>query len=1025
MRFGILGDTRAWRGGGDGGEDGGEDEVPLGGPARRAVLALLLTRPGEVVSAGRLAEGAASPGGHALQAQVSRLRAALGADAPIERVGDGYRIIVSPDAVDACRFERLAADGRAALRDGATGRAADLLRDALALWRGPALADLPTAVTADAVRLEERRVAAIEDRFEADLRLGRHRAAVPELRELTVAHPLRERLAALLVRALRDGGDRAEALAVFERTRRRLADELGADPSPELTALHAALLRADPVPAAPPAQLTSFVGRGAEMTGVGRLLSANRLVTLHGPGGVGKTRLAVEVAAQTSSAVGEVCFVELAPLRDPAGLPRALLGALGLREGGLRRDGPREGGGDAAERLAAALSGRALLLVLDNCEHLVAGVAALAARLLAASPDLRVLATSREPLGITGEHLWPVRPLDGDAAVRLFTERAEAVRPGVAGDPGTIRRICAALDDLPLAIELAAARTRTLDLADLASRLDDRLAGRLGVPTRGARTADERHRTLRSVVAWSWDLLTADERRAASRFTVFAGGASAASARRLCGDAALESLTDRSLLEFAGGRYRMLETIRAYGAERLDPADGIGREHACHYLALAEDADPHLRRAEQLEWLPVLAADHDNLLAALHWAAGTGETRLALRLCAALSHYLWIRGLSASAASDAATVLAELGPHPPDGLDEEYVTCVLLAAYGDGAWVRHRPAAEAALARTTPRTRYPSVPFLWLMRNADGPAATAAYAIATGARDEGDPWALAAARFVAGFPRLASGDTGGAGREFTASADGFRALGDRWGTALALDALAGLAALRGDRARAIALTDEALALTERVGALDESADLLVNRGDHRVHGDVAGARADYRRAAALARRAGSPTTLAAALRGLGDLALRDGDLAEARRLYEDALGRFAPNWVKSVGHRVGALVGLGRVAAAHGDHDTARARFREAVASAERFGASGDGARGVEALAALAAAEGDPESHARLLGAAAALRGVPGPDAPGIDPAYAAAHAGAARLGRADALRLAGLPEPLIAELTARQANPR
>ncbi|WP_242908178.1 ATP-binding protein [Actinomadura terrae] len=1007
MRFGILGDTRAWR------EDGDErgDEVALGGPARRALLALLLVSPGEIVSMGRLAEGTGSPGGHALQAQVSRLRAALGADAPIERAGDGYRILVPPDDVDAHRFERLAAEGRSALRDGDPRRAADLLRAALALWRGPALADVPAPVAADAVRLEERRAAAIEDRLEADLRLGRHRAAVPELRELTVLYPLRERLAALLVRALRDGGDRAEALAVFERTRRRLADELGADPSPELTALHAALLRADPNPAAPPAQLTSFVGRDADVTGVGRLIAANRLVTLHGPGGVGKTRLAVEVA---SRAAGEVCFVELAPLRDPAGLPQALLGALGLRESGLR-----QGGGDAVERLVAALPGRALLLVLDNCEHLVAGVAALAGRLLAACPDLRVLATSREPLGITGEHLWPVRPLDGDAAVRLFTERAEAVRRGAAGDPGTVRRICAALDDLPLAIELAAARTRTLDLSDLASRLDDRLHGRLSVPTRGARTADARHRTLRSVVAWSWDLLTVDERRAASRFTVFAGGATAAAARRLCGDEALESLTDKSLLEFAGGRYRMLETIRAFGAEQLDPADDIGHAHARHYLALAEEADPHLRRAEQLEWLPVLAAEHDNLLAALHWAAETRETRLALRLCAALSHYLWIRGLSTAAASDAAAVLAALGPHPPDGLDEEYVTCVLLAAYADKAWQRHRQAAEAALAQNAATAaRYPSVPFLWLMRNADGPAA---YAIVTGAREDGDPWARAAARFVTGFPHLASGDTGAAGREFAASAAGFRALGDRWGTALALDALAGLAALRGDRAQAIALTDEALALTEQVGALDDSADLLVNRGDHRVPGDVPGALADYRRAAALARRAGSPTTLAAALRGLGDIALLYGDLTGARRRYEDALERFEPHWVKSVGHRVGALVGLGRVAAAHGDHDTARARFREAVESAERFGASGDGARGVEALAELAAAEGDPESHARLLGAAAVLRVVPARDAPEIDPAYAGVHAEATRLGRADVLRLAGLPETVVTELTARR----
>ncbi|MFD3994568.1 BTAD domain-containing putative transcriptional regulator [Streptomyces sp. NPDC058583] len=953
MLFGILGETRAWYGDGT--------EVPLGGPARRALLALLLTRPGEVVSADRLAD-AVDPDGavsaHAVQSQMSRLRKALGAGAVIEQAGAGYRILVAPDDVDAGRFERLAQEGRAALRTGDAEGALTPLREALALWRGPALDGLAEGETAGpaAVRLEERRLGALEDRIEAECRTGDPRAVVPELRELVGRHPLRERLAGLLMRALFAEGGQAAALAVFEETRRHLADALGADPSAELTALHRELLSADPtpVPVAPPAQLTAFVGRGDEVTEVAGLLRVARLVTLIGPGGVGKTRLSVEVAGLADVAADDVCFVELAPLRDTAALPQALLSALGLRENGLGM------GADAqppVDRLIAALSDRMLLLVLDNCEHVVEDIAALAARLLAACPRLRVLATSREPLGITGEHLWQVKPLEPDAAVRLFTDRARAVRRGLAADPRVVRRICAALDNLPLAIELAAARVRTLDVDDLAERLDDRL----GVAARGSRTADERHRTLRAVVAWSWDLLSEDEQRAARRFTVFAGGATAAAAPRVCAtdDETLESLVDKSLLERAGGRYRMLETIAAYGAERLDEAgERASAEHAhAHWLLeLLRTADPHLRRAEQLEWLPVLAAEHGNLLAAVRRSVEAPEPETALRLLASAAHHLWIRGVSASVAPQAIALLERADGDPSPGsvglgareeyvlCQEEYVLCVLLAASGAAGrrvWQRHRTTAEKALADAWAdgRTgRYPVALLLWMLRSASEEDPHSAFALVSSLSDCPDPWARATARYVAGFGPLGEGDTAQAERTFTAAVEGFRTLGDRWGTALALDALAGIAGGRGDLARAVALTDEALALTERIGALEDSADLLVNRGDHRFGQDAVSARADYDRAAVLARRAGSSTGLAAALRGLGDTALHDGDAAEAERLYTEALERADPHWVRSVGTRVRTLAGLGRVAEARGDHATARTRYREAGESAAVMG---------------------------------------------------------------------------------------
>ncbi|MGW1894448.1 ATP-binding protein [Streptomyces sp. NPDC002004] len=942
MRFGILGGTQAW------GEDGAE--VPLGGPARRALLALLLVTPGEVVPADRLADdiGAAGAGGpkgaapsaHAIQSQVSRLRSALGDTAAIERAGAGYRIAVTTEDVDAGRFERLAREGRSALAEGDAGTALPLLRQALQLWRGPALADLTDSASARAaaVRLEQLRLAALEDRLEAELCLGEHRAAVPELRELLDHHPLRERLAGLLMRALHADGAQAEALVVFEQVRRHLADELGADPSAELAALHGELLRADasPAPAAPPAPLTAFVGRADEVTEVRQLLGAARLVTLTGPGGVGKTRLSAEVA---ETADGEVCFVELAALRDAAVLPQVLLGALGLRESGLHTAAGVQG---PLDRLVAALSGRWLLLVLDNCEHLVEEVAVVAARLLAMCPRLRVLATSREPLGVVGEHLYPVRPLDDAAAAELFTDRARAARRAFVPDSETVRRVCTALDNLPLAIELAAARLRTLTLAELSARLHDRL----GVTERGSRTPETRHRTLRAVVGWSWDLLSEPEQRAARRFSVFAGGAGVASALRVCDtdEETLQSLADKSLLEWTDGRCRMLETIRAYGAEQLDAAgetEPVRRVHAGTLLELLRAAGPGLRRSEQLELLPALAAEQPDLLAAVRWAVGARETGTALELIAAASTYLWIRGASGTLAPPARTVLGAMGDTPPDGLGEEYAVCVLIAASGTAGrevWHRHRATAGKALTVAWSDGRsghHPAALLLWMMHNATSEGdAPGAFALVSAQRESREPWAGAAAQYVTGFGALGDGNLAEAERTFRTAVTEFRALGDRWGAALALDALAGVAGTRGDRRTAVALTDEALGLAEQLDALEDCADLLVNRGDLRVDVDPEAARADYARAAELARRAGSTGALAAALRGLGDIALAGRDRATAENLYTQALEHLDPHGVKGAANRVRTLAGLGRTAEAHGDYADARARYREAAQAA-------------------------------------------------------------------------------------------
>ncbi|WP_354638510.1 BTAD domain-containing putative transcriptional regulator [Kitasatospora camelliae] len=951
MRFGILGETRAWR------DD--DSEVPLGGPARRALLALLLARPGEVVPADLLAEEVdparpLSP--HALQSQVSRLRTALGTAAVIERTGAGYRIAVPAEAVDAGRFERLTRRGRAALRDGDPRPAAALLEEAVGLWRGPALAEVADreSVRAAAVRLEEVRLGALEDGFEAALRLGEHRTAVPGLRELVSRHPLREKLASLLMRALAAEGGQAEALLVFDQTRRHLAEELGADPSPELACLHRELLDTDvaapPSPAAPPAQLTSFVGRGEDVDEITGLLRTARLVTLVGPGGVGKTRLSAELAA---AAPGEVCFAELAPLCDGAALPQALLGALGLRGTGLHPDAARP-----LDRLTTALSGRSVLLVLDNCEHLVEQTAQLAARLLAACPRLRILATSREPLGVIGEHLWPVGPLDEDAAGRLFTDRAAAVRRGFTADPQLVRRICAAVDGLPLAIELTAARLRTLDPAELAGRLDDRL----GITERGARTADQRHRTLRSVVAWGWDLLPEPERRAARRFAVLAGGAPADLAAEVCDTDAgtLESLADKSFLQLTRGRYRMLETIRAYAAEQLAAAgeqEAAERAHTRSVRRLLREAEPHLRRAGQLRWLPRVAAEHDNLLAVLRRAVEAREVTAALDLLASAATYLWIRGVAGAVVADAVSLLELTGDHPPAGLGEEYAVCVLLAASGGAEQPvrpergqeqgrRYHAAAQQALAAAWPGDRagrYPVALRAWMMHNAGRARAEerqAAFELVSAQRDCPEPWARAVAHYVAGFGHLGAGDTAAGEREFALARDGFDALGDRWSTAAALDALAGLAAGRGDRGRALDLTDRALALTEQLGALGDSADLLVNRGDQLAEEDPRAGRAAYARAAELAASAGNADGLAAALRGQADIAAAEGDRVTAERLYREALERIDPHAVKALGNHVRAHVGLARLAEHRGEAATARTHYAAAAGSAAGAGPS-------------------------------------------------------------------------------------
>ncbi|MGY0230563.1 ATP-binding protein [Longispora urticae] len=1019
--------------------------VPVGGPRVRALLALLLLDAGRLVPTERLVDGLYGehpPAGaaNALQSQVSRLRRGLGGADLVEFHPAGYRLAVDPEDVDAHRFERLARDGQRALAVGDHGGAAALLTEALDLWRGPALGDVRDSPFAEgqAARLAEARAAAVEDRAEAELALGGHRDVVPALRALIEEYPLRERPRGQLMRALSGSGRQAEALAVYEDARRILADELGADPSPELAAVHVTVLRGElPAVTGPtrrglPAQLTSFVGRAGELARIGALLGSTRLVTLTGPGGAGKTRLAIEASGLGR---GEVCFVDLAPLGDGGEVPQAVLAALGLREGGLL---PSAGGpADPVERLVAALTDRPLLLILDNCEHVVEHAARLTHRLLGACPGLRVLATSREALGITGEALCPVRQLAAPPAgtplekvlefpaVRLFVDRAAAVRPDFALDGTTVDavlRICAALDGSPLAIELAAARLRSLGVAEVDARLDDRFR----LLSRGSRTAAARHQTLRAVVEWSWDLLGDAERTLARRLTVFTGGLTLDAAAAVCGlpadevDELLADLADKSLVEDAGGRYRMLDTIRVFCAERLveaGEAERLRRAHAEYFLGLATTADPHLRGHDQLAWLARLAAEHPNCLAAVRWAA-RADPALALRLVAILSWDWWLRGLRGEAAPLAAEILAAVGTEPPADLHEEYVLCVVNAvSTGTDApeLVALLDRAQELMAGIDHTLRYPCTTVLWALSAGPHRTDIAAYE----RQLDHEPWSLALYRVGLGYQHQFNGDLAGSEPEFEAALAGFRALGDRWGMANTLDPLALFAEARGDHDRSIALMGEALELVEQLGALEDQADLFGRRGDSQLRsGDLAAAEADYERSAELLRRAGVPEKLAGAHRRLGELARLRGELPRARRLLETALRECATVTWGGEMVRAEILTALGRVTAAEGAAREARGVLRQALAVSLGHPNMMAVARVAEALAEVALLDGDPGRAALLLGSVVALRGASlagDPDAARVTAGaaaalgasgFAAAHGRGAALTREEVIHL-------------------
>ena len=994
-------------------DDGGAADVP--GARLRGLLIALALRPGHPIPKAALVDwiwGEYPPADatNALQRLVSRLRKAL-PEGAIEGRTDGYRLAVEPEAVDAVRFERLVIAGQAAAEDAS--RRARLLREALGLWRGAAMQDIglqdSAAFDAAVGRFEGLRLTAMEECFDAEVTLGRGAELVTELTDLVAAHPLRERLVAALMRALAAAGRDNEALAVYQRTREALADALGVDPSPELSALHVALLRGELGRREETrktnlrAELTSFVGRDADLTAVRELIAEHRLTTLIGPGGSGKTRLATETARTLLGELPDGAWlVELAAIGADGDVAQATLTGLGLRDA-LLGEAANAAGTAAAptDRLISALRGREVLLILDNCEHVIESAAAFAHRVLGECRRLRILATSREPLGITGEALWPVEPLalpdvhagraemESSPAVRLLRDRAGAVRRDFTLDVRTLPttvRVCRALDGMPLAIELAAASLRTMSIDQLAHRLDDRFR----LLTSGSRTALPRHKTLRAVVDWSWELLTEAERMVLRRLSVFSGGASLEAAERVCaGDGVergrvlelLTALAEKSLLvpaDDAAPRYRMIGTIREYAAQRLAEAgesESARQAHLDYFTELLEAAEPHLRRAEQLEWLGILEAEHDDIGSAMRGALAAADARAAMRFAEVAGVYWWLGGHKAEGNELITAAAAVPGEVADETRAMVYAFVVLFLTSGRGD---ERQAAEwiheaYRLSRSS-RNRNPLLglvaPLERLLRAPDEvlPAFESLL-------DSEDPWVRALARLQLGKMRIMRGEGGrDADTYLEAALADFRATGERWGISFALTELAERIAVRGEFADACAYFEQAIAVVTEIGAIEDVIRMRSRQALlYWLLGDKDASATAIAEAQTCARRVTWPNALAELALARAELARWEGDAAEARTQLDHAtslLGAEAEqSHIRAERHDL-----LGYLAE---DLTEARAHRAAAYAAATEAGYAPPIARVLVGVADLALRRDEPEQAVRLLAAGTAVRGLP------------------------------------------------
>ncbi len=1042
--------------------------VPVPGLRLRVLLIRLATAGGRSVSAGALIDAVwgdeppADPA-NALQSLVSRLRRVLGQADVVVQGPAGYRLAIDDTGLDVTRFTRLAADGSELAHRQLPQQALDRLTEALGLWRGPALVDAAPAGFTEPLlaRWEEQRLTVARERLALLVDLGRGDEAVPELEQLVADHPFSEPVVALLMRALTAAGRQPEAVQRFADTRRFLADELGTDPGPELQALHLDLLQGR---AAPPSQqemagnlrvaLTSFVGRDAELARLGELLSASRLTTVVGTGGAGKTRIATEGAATWSARTRAPAWVvELAPVTQDEQVTAVVLAAIGGREARItdRERIPV----DDRDRLLDRLRSQECLIVMDNCEHLLEETARVLDDLLAHAPGVRVLATSREPLAITGEVLFPLGPLPtpelaatvdqaaASPAVRLWLDRARATDPGFRLDEATVGpvvEIVRRLDGLPLAIELAAARLRVLPVTEIAARLGDRFR----LLTGGNRVALPRHRTLRAVVAWSWDLLTEAERLLAERLAVFPAGTDRAGATAVCSggpvaaadvDDTLNALVDKSLLVAdldprRPVRFRMLETIREYGIERLadrGELDEIRSAHARYLLDFVLAAEPRLRRADQLEAIAALDAERDNIAAALRQLVDAGQVADAMQLCLALTWYWSLRDVTAEAAGWLTSVVEMDGAQDEPQLVWAQAALTLSELSRDVAdspqpW-SGMVEQLSALAERLVEAPAPEFPGLAALRPVVAMLAGRLDLADQAARESlesPDPWLRAAVHAALASMAENDGDPEETRRAAEVAYAGFAEIGDRWGLSASLSNRARVASLDGRLDDAVADFRQAAVLVESIGSRDDLFYLRMQlAGLLGRSGDRAAARAEL--VSLLDGTPGSPAGdralfAEAALLMLDWPADPDADLAtRADGLRRRVLEREQPSPL--AGHAVAIVLSTTAfIAITNGGIDRAAADLEHAYRA-------GVGTRDMPVLAAvgldvaaLAAARGRADDAATVLGACAQIRGA---DDPGdlvhtwvqakIEPVlgaerYAERYAAGRQLDRAEAI---------------------
>jgi predicted ATPase/DNA-binding SARP family transcriptional activator len=1001
--------------------------VALPGARLQQLLLQLALEPGRWVSAGALAEavwGAEVPGdpANSLQSLVSRLRRALGRPELVEQSAAGYRLTLAPDDVDAVRFTRLVAEGRRLLAGGETAAARAVLDEAAALWRGAPLAgdDSPEASGRRAA-LTDLRLEVLRDLAGLAVAEGRAAEVLPLLEEATTAHPLREDLAGVLVDALAAVGRPAEALAVYERVRATLAETLGTDPSPPLRARHLELLRLADRPPAPPsnlrAALTSFIGRDDDVRGVRGRLSTARLVTVVGAGGSGKTRLVGEVAAAVLDdavrpgalpAVPDgVWVIELAPVTDPQGIAQAVLDSLGLREVAIPDQKPDRPRLEGQARLLDALADAGCLLVVDNCEHLVDAVAGLVAELLGRCPGVRVLATSREPLGIDGEVLHPLGPLPvppegtpaeaaaDNPAVRLLLERGRAVDPDVLLDEPVLE-IVRRLDGLPLAIELAAARLRVLSTAEVAQRLADRFR----LLTGGRRTATPRHRTLRAVVEWSWDLLSPPEREVAEHFALFSSGAAEQAVAAVCpswrdgGEPdeladVLHALVDKSLLVAdrtpAGTRFRMLETLREYGAERLAEQGLISAARAAHarfFAGLAAAADPRLRGPGQLEALRLFDTEREELLTALRFLGDDGDAAGALDLVVHLSWYWLIRESGQEATRWLQFALDVPGA---DDVREVVLARALfrLIAVGTGTVTAADPRAglsELAESLAGSGIEHAAATFLPPLMLFLAEERTGAEAALDRAITDPDPWVRAAGRLMRMAYAENDGDMDTLRRHAESGVPEWEELGDIWGLATMLTSRAQVRTLDGDLLGASEDLERAQACIRLLGSHDDQVMVTMRMAELRLRaGDIAGARRNVESLREhRSYNGGRPERailIAAAEAGVSLVEDDDTTLARAYAELREALDSLGEPSIFSAhggaaGHAIATMLAL-RLGADEAADEHVHEAYQQGVLTNDRPILASVGL----AVAGWALRRGRPAEAAAVLGATDRLRG--------------------------------------------------